>query len=131
MGYAVLPTPLAEELNAGNDAYSPARPSQAAVIATVEHEEKIRERIERLRSWTERLAEDLRSLGVRTFPTGTYFFLADFSPHDASDVAAQLRERQIFVKPLDDERLGDGYMRVTTTRPEDNERVIEALGEVL
>ncbi|WP_225336152.1 pyridoxal phosphate-dependent aminotransferase [Halomicrobium urmianum] len=131
VGYAVLPTPLAEELNAGNDAYPLAKPSQAAAVATVEHEAKIRERIKRLRSWTDQLAEDLRSLGVRTFPTETYFFLADFSPHDASDVAARLRERQIFAKPLDDERLGDGYMRVTTARPGDNERVVEALREIL
>jgi histidinol-phosphate aminotransferase len=131
VGYAVLPTPIAEELNASNDAYPLARPSQAAAIATLEHDTKIRDRVERLRSWTEQLAEDLRSLGVGTFPTETYFFLADFSPHDAGDVAAQLRERQIFVKPLDDERLGDGYMRVTTARPEDNERVVEALDDVL
>ena len=131
VGYAVLPTPLADELNASNDAYPLARPSQAAAIATLEHDAKIRNRIERLRSWTDQLAEDLRSLGVRTFPTETYFFLADFSPHDASDVAAQLRERGIFVKPLDDDRLGDGYMRITTGRPEDNERVVGALEEIL
>jgi len=131
VGYAVLPESLAADLNANNDAYPLARPSQAAAIATLTHEEKIRERVDRLRSWTEQLAGDLDSLGVRTFPTETYFFLADFSPHDASDVAARLRERGIFVKPLDDDRLGPGYMRVTTARPEDNERVVEALDEVL
>lgn len=131
VGYAVLPEPVADDLNASNDAYPLARPSQAAAIATLRHEEKIRERIERLRSWTEQLAEELRALDVRTFPTETYFFLADFSPHDASDVAAQLRQRDIFVKPLDDDRLGPGYMRVTTARPEDNERVVEALEEIL
>jgi histidinol-phosphate aminotransferase len=131
VGYAVLPKPIAADLNASNDAYPLARPSQAAAMATLQHEEKIRERIEKLRSWTEQLAADLRALGVRTFPTETYFFLADFSPHDASDIAAQLRERDIFVKPLDDERLGPGYMRVTTARPEDNERVVEALRELL
>lgn len=130
VGYAVLPAPIAESLNASNDAYPLARPSQAAAIATLKHEGKIRYRIERLRSWTEALAEDLRSLGVRTFPTETYFFLADFAPHDASDVAAQLRERGIFVKPLHDGP-GDGYMRVTTARPEDNERVVEVLDEIL
>jgi len=131
VGYAVLPTQLADELNASNDAYPLAKPSQAAAIATLEHDAAIRDRIDRLRSWTEQLAADLRSLGVRTFPTETYFFLADFSPHDASHVAAQLRTRGIFVKPLDDDRLGDGYMRVTTARPEDNERVVDALATVL
>jgi len=65
------------------------------------------------------------------FPTETYFFLADFSPHDASDVATQLRERNIFVKPLEDSQLDPGYMRVTTARPEDNDRVVTALEEIL
>jgi histidinol-phosphate aminotransferase len=37
----------------------------------------------------------------------------------------------VYVKPLADDRLGPGYMRVTTTRPEDNRRVVEALDETL
>jgi histidinol-phosphate aminotransferase len=131
VGYAVLPEQIAADLNASNDAYPLARPSQAAAVATLRHEEKIRDRIERLRSWASDLAADLESLGVRTFSTETYFFLADFSPHDASDVAAALRERNIFVKPLDDDRLGPGYMRVTTARPEENERVVAALEDIL
>ena len=131
VGYAVAPEALTADLNAANDAYPLARPSQAAAVATLEHESKIRDRMERLRSWTAALADDLRSLGVTTYPTETYFFLADFSPHDASDVAEQLRERGVFVKPLGDERLGPGYMRVTTARPEENERVITALTDLL
>ena len=131
VGYALLPGPVADDLNASNDAYPLARPSQAAAMATLRHEAKVEERIERLRSWAGELAADFRSLGVETFPTETYFFLADFAPHDASDVATRLRERGIFVKPLDDERLGPGYMRVTTARPADNDRVVEALAEIL
>jgi len=131
IGYAILPEPIADELNANNDAYPLTRPSQAAAIATIEHESKIRARIDRLQSWTTQLADDLESLGVTTFPSETYFFLADFSPHDAHDIAAQLRERNIVVKPLENDRLGPGYMRVTTSRPEDNERVVGALAEIL
>lgn len=52
IGYAVLPASVTEDLNANNDAYPLARPSQAAAIATLQHEAKIRKRIERLRSWT-------------------------------------------------------------------------------
>jgi histidinol-phosphate aminotransferase len=70
-------------------------------------------------------------LGIRSFPTETYFFLADFSPHDADTLAALLKERNILVKPLNDERLGPGYMRVTTALPEDNARFIAALRELL
>ncbi|HEY7317266.1 MAG TPA: histidinol-phosphate transaminase [Candidatus Binatia bacterium] len=131
VGYAVLPEPIADDLNQHNDAYPLARPSEAAAIATLRHEDKIRKRVTQLRNWTEDLAAELRALGVRTFPTETYFFLADFAPHEAHVLAALLKERNILVKPLNDERLGPGYMRVTTAFPEDNARFVAALRELL
>lgn len=127
VGYAVLPERVANDLNEHNDAYPLARPSQAAALATLEHEGRIRERVRLLRGWTERLAAGLRALGVRTFPSETYFFLVDFAPRDAGEVASRLRAHRILVKPLHDARLGPGYMRVTTASPADNERVLEAL----
>ncbi|MGE0827529.1 MAG: histidinol-phosphate transaminase [Candidatus Binatia bacterium] len=131
VGYAILPESIADDLNAHNDAYPLARPSQAAALATLQHEEKIRERAVQLRAWTDQLAANLQTLGVQTFPTETYFFLADFSPHNANDLAVQLRERQILIKPLNDARLGPGYMRVTTALPEDNARFLAVLKELL
>jgi histidinol-phosphate aminotransferase len=131
VGYAVLPPPLADDLNTHNDAYPLARPSQAAALATLRHQEKIRDRVQMLRAWTDELANDLRALGVRTYPTQTYFFLADFAPHDATRLAERLRERHILVKPLSDRRLGSGFMRVTTARPEDNRRFVQAVRALL
>ncbi|MGC9369025.1 MAG: pyridoxal phosphate-dependent aminotransferase [Paracoccaceae bacterium] len=131
VGYAVLPRALADDLNDHNDAYPLARASQAAALATLLHEEKIAERARLLRAWAEELAADLVSLGVRVFPTETYFFLADFAPHDAGDIAARLRGQGILVKPLGDARLGPGFMRVTTSTPEDNARFLDALRQIL
>ena len=131
VGYAVLPEPIADDLNAHNDAYPLTRASEAAALAMLEHEDKIRERAARLRQWTEYLAAQLRALGVRTFPTETYFFLADFAPHDASVLTGQLGQRGILVKPLNVARLGKGFMRVTTALPEDNARFVAALRELL
>jgi histidinol-phosphate aminotransferase len=131
VGYAVLPEPIADDLNQHNDAYPLARPSEGAAMATLRHEDKIRQRVGQLRTWTENLATGLRALGVRTFPTETYFFLADFAPHEAHNLAGFLKERHILVKALNDERLGPGYMRVTTALPEDNARFVAALRELL
>ena len=131
VGYAVLPEALADDLNAHNDAYPLARPSQAAALATLSHEDKIRERCGRLRAWAAQLAEELEALGARTYPSQTYFFLADFAPQDAAEIAENLRNRNILVKPLNDPALGPGYMRVTTALPEDNRRFVGALQEVL
>jgi histidinol-phosphate aminotransferase len=131
VGYAVLPEPLADDLNYHNDAYPLARPSQAAALATLLHEDKIRDRAVQLRAWAGQLAAELRSLGVRTFPTETYFFLADFAPHDAGVLAERLKERGIFIKPLKDLQLGPGFMRITTALPEDNVRFVAAIKELL
>lgn len=131
VGYGIFPEAVADDLNNRNDAYPLARPSQAAAIATLQNEERIQERASQLHLWTEELAVQLRTLGVRTFPTETYFFLADFSPHDASRIADQLRSRNILIKPLNDPVLGPGYMRITTALPEDNRRFIDALREVM
>lgn len=131
VGYAIFPEKLADEFNGNNDAYPLARPSQAAALATLQHEHKIRERATNLHAWTDELAAELRQLGVRTFPTQTYFFLADFAPHDAASLADSLRERGIFIKPLNDPALGPGFMRVTTALPEDNAKVVAALRELL
>ena len=111
--------------------WSNLRRQEAAAIATLRHEDQIRTRTKQLRAWTEALAGELRALGVRCLPSETYFFLADFAPHDAAALAARLIERDILVKPLGDARLGAGYMRVTTALPEDNARFVAALRELL
>lgn len=131
VGYAILPETLADDLNTRNDAYPLARPSQAAALATLKHEDQILERVAWLRASTEKLAEDLRSLGVRTYPTQTYFFLADFAPHDAVELAASLKEQGIFIKPLGDPLLGPGFMRITTAMPNDNKCFVQVLRELL
>lgn len=131
VGYAVLPQALADDLNENNDAYPLARPSEAAALATLRHEDEIRERAGRLRAWTEDLATGLRALGVRTYPTESYFFLADFAPHDAERLAALLKESDILIKPLKDKRLGSGFMRITTALPDDNARFLAAIKELL
>lgn len=131
IGYAILPEAIADDLNSHNDAYPLARPSQAAAIATLQHEDKIHARAAQLRAWTEELAAQLHALGIRTYPTETYFFLADFAPHDAAHLAEAFKARGILIKPLNDPALGPGYMRVTTALPEDNRRFVDALRELL
>lgn len=131
VGYAILPLEIAEDMNIHNDAYPLARPSEAAAIATLLNEEKIRDRAKQLHLWAEELAAQLRGLGVRTFPSSTYFFLADFAPHDAGQLAKTLMTQDILIKALYDPGLGKGYMRVTTSLPEDNARFVEVLRTVL
>lgn len=131
VGYAILPRHLADDLNASNDAYPLARASQAAAIAALTHRDRLSERVAQLRGWARALASDLAQLGVRTYPSDAYFFLADFSPHDGSTLAIRLAQEGFRVKPLGDPRLGPGFMRISTAQPADNARFVEALRGVL
>ncbi len=131
VGYAILPEAIADDLNIHNDAYPLARPSEAAAIATLMHEEKIQDRARELRDWTQQLAYDLSSIGVRVFPSETYFFLADFAPRHAMLLAEALKQRGFLLKALTDPSLGNGYMRVTTAMPEDNARFVSLVKELL
>ncbi|MEW6120107.1 MAG: histidinol-phosphate transaminase [Pseudomonadota bacterium] len=131
VGYAILPEPLADDLNRSNDAYPLARASQAAALATLQHEDAIAERAQMLKQWAAALAGELEKLGVRTFPSETYFFLADFAPHDAGSLAEKLRAEGILIKALGDAGLGRGYMRITTALPEDNARFLAVLRRLL
>jgi histidinol-phosphate aminotransferase len=131
VGYAVAPLPIADDLNDHNDAYPLARPSEAAALATLQNEGKIRDRAATLRRWTRELAAVLRALGVRTFPTETYFFLADFAPHDAGDLARRREQDGVLIKPLNVASLGPGFMRVTTALTDDNAQFLSTLEELL
>jgi histidinol-phosphate aminotransferase len=131
VGYAVTSRGLVAELDAANDAYPLARPSQAAALATLAHLAAVRERVELLRGWARSLAEALTALGVVVYPSATYFFLADTSPVPATAVAARLAKRGILVRPLDDPDLGPGFLRVTTALPEQNEQVVAGFAAAL
>jgi histidinol-phosphate aminotransferase len=97
IGYAILPRVLADELNNHNDAYPLTRPSQAAALTTVKHEKKIDQRVTNLRDWTRDLAKELQGLGISTFSTEAYFFLADFAPRSAEVLSKRLKEHNILV----------------------------------
>jgi histidinol-phosphate aminotransferase len=131
VGYGIFPEAIADDLNNHNDAYPLARPSQAAAIATLQHEDQIHVRATQLHAWTEALAAELRALGVRTYPTHTYFFLADLAPRNAAEIADQLRNHDILIKPLNDPALGPGFIRITTALPEDNRCFVDVLRTLL
>jgi histidinol-phosphate aminotransferase len=131
VGYAVASTGIVAELDAANDAYPLARPSQAAAIATLAHMDAVDERVVLLRAWARDLATRLSELGIVTYPSETYFFLADTSPLPAREVAARLATRRILVRPLDDPALGPGYLRVTTALPEQNDEVVRAFAAAM
>jgi histidinol-phosphate aminotransferase len=128
VGYAVARKELIDRLNRSNDAYPLARTAEAAAMASLEHIAKIRERVTALRTLASGFARSLQGVGVRTYPTVTYFFLGEVPGMSAHRLAQALAERNIHLRPL---YPGDRFLRFATSTAENNRRVIDAMTAVL
>jgi histidinol-phosphate aminotransferase len=131
VGYAVAPLVVTEWLNSSNDAYPLARASEAAAIASLEHLGAIMQRVALLKSWSRDFSTSLASLGIKTFPTETYFFLGQVPGMTGQMFASELLKHGVLVKALDQKGLPDNFVRFTTSTPENNAKALAAIAEVM
>jgi histidinol-phosphate aminotransferase len=105
--------------------------AQAAATAAVDHQDEVTRRVEVNLAERMGLIEGLRELGLEPADSQANFVWFDL-PEDVEepDIVRGLAERRILVRagtPLGRE----GALRVTVGRPADNERFLQALGELL
>jgi histidinol-phosphate aminotransferase len=130
VGYAIADKELADILNNHNDAYPLARTAEAAAIASIGHLDKIQERVVKLKELTKAFAASLQNLGIKTFPTETYFFLGKIPLMSADEFANALSEKDIHIRPLHQEGLGNNFLRFATSTAENNAMVLDAIKEI-
>ncbi|MCK4497366.1 MAG: histidinol-phosphate aminotransferase family protein [Candidatus Aenigmarchaeota archaeon] len=130
VGYAILPKKWARYMDEHNDAYPLCRASEAAAVAVLKNIDKVMERVRKLKRWTGELAKSLERLGIKTYPSETYFFLAKI-PLDGEQFAKELKERNIMIKIAKHQGLGKNFVKFTTSTPENNEVVIRAVKEII
>jgi len=130
IGYAVARKELIELLNGSNDAYPLARTAEAAAMASLEYIARIKERVIVLKSLAKDFAGSLQSLGIKTFPTETYFFLGKIPAMDADAFAKALSKMNIHIRPLHHERLENKFLRFATSTSENNGIVLDAIKEI-
>ena len=131
VGYAIANRRLIEYLDGHNDAYPLARTAEAAALASLDHLIEINERVLKLRDLAKDFAQSLRDLGIATYPSETYFFLGKVPRLSADQFARALGERNIHIRPLHQERLGNNFLRFATSTPENNRLVLAAIREIL
>jgi histidinol-phosphate aminotransferase len=130
IGYAIARKELIELLNGSNDAYPLARTAEAAALASLEHFDKIRQRVVVLKGLAKDFAGSLQSLGIKTYPTETYFFLGKIPYMDADAFAKALAERNIHIRPIHHERLESKFLRFATSTSENNRIVLDSIKEI-
>ncbi|MBD3209942.1 aminotransferase class I/II-fold pyridoxal phosphate-dependent enzyme [Candidatus Micrarchaeota archaeon] len=130
VGYAILPEKWANHFNMGNDAYPIARPGEAAAIASLRNIDRIRERVKRLKGWAQGLSAELEELGIKTYPSEGYFFLARL-PVNAEKFASEMLRNGVMVKPLKQAGLEGDFVKFVTSAPEKDRVVVETVKKIL
>lgn len=77
----------------------------------------------------EQLVGQLQAKGFEVLPSAANFIFARHPRHDAAALAAKVREQGVIVRHFKQERIAQ-FLRITIGTPEQNQALIEALGEL-
>jgi threonine-phosphate decarboxylase len=128
LGYAVGPEPLIEALRRVQPPWSVNALAQAAGVAALGDAAHRARSLEALNDAKAALVAGLGRLGLRPVPSVAPFFLVRVG--DGAAVRRALLARRILVRDCASFGL-PAYVRIATRRPEENERLLAALREVL
>jgi histidinol-phosphate aminotransferase len=133
VGYAIANSELINYLDNINDAYPLSRSAEAAAIESLNHVDKINERVILLKRTTKDLISSLKTLGIVSFPSETFFFLIKipYENLDADEFADRLAEHNIHVRPLHLKGLENKFIRFATSTVNNNEIVISTIKEIV
>lgn len=129
IGYGVASEELVQAVNRVRDAFNTGTIGQIGAIFSLDCQDEVAERRELNLAGVEYLESEFARLGLEFVPTRTNFIMVDVGDEDRKVMKALMREG-VIVRP------GDvfgyyGWVRVSVGTPEENERFISALEEVL
>ena len=87
----------------------------------------MRERVISSREW---IVEQLKVLGFDVLPSAANFVLARHSGQNGLALTQSLRDKNIIIRHFNKPRLSE-FLRITVGTPEQNQRLIDALGEII
>jgi histidinol-phosphate aminotransferase len=129
-GYGVLPRPLAELAMKVKMPYNLNVAAQAAALASLEDLPLLLERVRAIVAERERLLAALGGIGwLEPFPSRANFVLCRVRGRDAQGVWAALRRRGVLVRRYSHPLLWD-CLRISVGRPQDSDRLLEALASL-
>lgn len=129
VGYALASGAVTDYLNRVRLPFNPSSLGQAAAAAALGDREHIRRTVELNRRELARVAPALRELGLATIPSVCNFITADCG-RDGRELFEALLHKGVIVRPLDAYRL-PAHLRLSIGRPEENDRLLAALHDVL
>ncbi len=131
LGYLVGPTWLVDELEKVVLPYHLDVVTQVAGTLALDYLDDMRQRVQRLSVERERLVDELLTMPVEVWPSGANFVL--FRPRTLTGevVWNKLVERSVLVRNCSSWPRLQGCLRVSVGTPQEDDRFLEALSEVL
>jgi histidinol-phosphate aminotransferase len=126
VGYLVAPPEIASYVQRVRPAFNVNSLAQVAALAALTDEAHLTRTRELSQQGLEYLTSQLSRLGVRVWPSQANFVFVDLG-RDALPVYEALLGKVVIVRPVG----GPRHLRITAGLPEENERLVRALEEVL
>ncbi|GBD13907.1 Histidinol-phosphate aminotransferase [bacterium HR24] len=127
VGYGVLPVPLAEMVMKVKMPYNLNVAAEAAALASLEDLPLLMDRVKAIVAERERMLGALRGIGwLEPLPSQANFVLCRVKGRDARQVWEGLRGHGVLVRRYSHPSLQD-CIRISVGRPEDTDRLLEAL----
>jgi histidinol-phosphate aminotransferase/threonine-phosphate decarboxylase len=128
-GFAVATGDLRARLDVARRAWALGTPAAAVGAYCMRCDEFVAETRERVRAERERMGEAL-SGRFEVYPSDSPFLLLDVGEQDVDELVDWARERGVAVRDATTFRGLDSHVRVAVRLPEENDRLLEVLGEV-
>lgn len=129
VGYALCSRELTDLLNRARLSFNPNSLAQAAAVAALDDTGHLKKTVSLNSAERKKLDRGLNELGLRTIPSVCNFVTVDVE-RPGREVFQQLLQRGVIVRPLDGYGLPT-HLRISVGLPEENERLLKTLGEVL
>jgi histidinol-phosphate aminotransferase len=133
VGIAVGHPDLIEALERIKNSFNSYPLDRMAIVgaaAAFEDEAYFRETCQRVIDSREQVVAALAGLGFEVLPSAANFIFARHPQKDAGELAAALREHGVIVRHFKQPRIAQ-FLRITIGNPEQNQALLDALGQVL
>jgi histidinol-phosphate aminotransferase len=130
IGYAVGNPKIIEALDAVRAPFNVNRMAQAAAIAALNDRVHVSKVVSAVRRGRTYLRRELSKLGLFVLPSKANFLMANVTPlgTDAAGLCDYLGGQRILIRELTNFRgAGQGWVRITVGKPEQNRRLVEAI----
>jgi histidinol-phosphate aminotransferase len=130
IGFGVGHPDLVSQLQRTREPFNVNSLSQAAGLACLEHWDAVAGRVQRNREQLEWMERKLISLGFVVTPSQTNFLFVH-TPGNAGQLTQALLKKGVIVRPMAPWGFGDSAMRISIGLPDENQRCVKALEEIL